>query len=199
MKKNLYYVFLPTAVMLISGCSHVFSPSKVAEIGLDTVGVLEEKHSVQLINGQTDNERHLIKSYWNIVIVFPIIVPIKHKHYANYKQWTDVFLVAYAEELAKRGVEVSAESPAKIYVKVSDVWWESGLWGVEGRMKLTLSSEDGSWSKEFQRSELSKWSANTALATLMHNLIKDLLHDSEIMDRMRIAAPTQGIDKGPSP
>lgn len=57
---------------------------------------------------------------------------------------------------------------------------------VRASFKLTISSADRTWSKEYNESDVSGWSMGRALGSLVYHTTEKLLTDDEVMSRMRV-------------
>jgi len=167
MKKRFLIVIV--ALIFLVGCARVWHPGTTPEITLDTLGAFNSSYSVNLVNKQDDSEPQMIA----------------YRNFVNPNEWTEYFLDVYTKELEKRGVSVSPDSPNVINVKLSDFSFIQGMWTVRAGVRLTLSSPDGSWSKEYRESDVSGWSLGRAFGSLVYHTTEKLLMDDEVMSKMR--------------
>ena len=160
-------------IFFISSCSHYAKPNRVPEIAMDVVGSYNQDLSVDLINNQEDTTQQL---FW---------ANGGHRFYANYNEWTDFFIKNYNEELKKRGVEVSADSPNKIKVKLSDFAVMQGMFVVRINMKIKLEKEDDRWVKEWTESDTSGGSMGRAFGSAIYHATEKLLKDPEVIEKIK--------------
>ena len=151
------------AGLFMVSCAHYSVPKQVPEVPMDSVGGYDQKYSVDLINDQPDTSDHL---YWAMGI---------HRYYANYNVWTKFFIDYYKNELEKRGVEVSENSPNKMKVRLSDFALMTGFAVVRANIKVKLESEDRSWVKEWVESDSSGWSGGRAMGSTLYRAVERLL------------------------
>jgi hypothetical protein len=164
---------LMVVVGLLSGCAHTWSPSQVPAIGLDSVGAFKEDLSVNLINNQPNTTPQLFAGIGG------------HTHYANYNEWTEFFIRDFGDELAKRGVKVSQDSPNKMKVKLGNFAFFQGFAKVRVNMTVQLESADGNWAKTFEETDTSGWSMGRAFGSVVYHTIEKLLRDNEVISRMK--------------
>ena len=163
-----------TLVVLLAGCSHTWSPGQAPPIPLDVVKARDPGLSVDLVNNQPITEPQIFASVSG------------HKHYANYNEWTEFFIKYWSEELVKRSVAVSRESPNKILVKLDDFILTHGFAKVRTNMTIRLSSPDGTWQKTLNETDTSGWSLGRAFGSLIYHAVEKMLEDSEILARMKM-------------
>ena len=162
-----------TLVLLLAGCSHTWSPGQAPPIPLDVVKARDPGLSVDLVNNQPITEPQLFASVSG------------HKHYANYNEWTEFFIKYWSEELVKRSVAVSRESPNKILVKLDDFILTHGFAKVRTNMTIRLSSPDGTWQKTLNETDTSGWSLGRAFGSLIYHAVEKMLEDPDILGRMK--------------
>jgi uncharacterized lipoprotein YajG len=175
---KLKILFLILIVGLMTGCAHTWRPGEVPELGLDAVGLYSDHLSVDLINNQPNTTPQLFAGIGG------------HTHYANYNEWTEFFIKDFSQELTKRGVAVSKESPNKIKVKLSNFAFFQGFAKVRVNMTVHLEAGDGSWSKTYEETDTSGWSMGRAFGSVIYHTIEKILKDPEVMGRMKAAAST---------
>ena len=160
-------------VMLMAGCSHTWSPGQAPPIPLDVVKAREPGLSVELINNQPNKELQLFASVSG------------HKHYANYSEWTEFFIRYWSDELVKRNVAVSSQSPNKILVKLDEFILTHGFAKIRTNMTIRLSSPDETWKRTFNETDTSGWSLGRAFGSLVYHAVEKMLEDPEILVRMK--------------
>ena len=158
---------------LSAGCSHVWRPETVPEIGTDAVGPYTAKYSVDLINDEPDKTPRLFAAAG------------VSKHYANYHEWTEFFIDDYSKELTRRGVAVSAQSPNKIKVKLSNFAYFQSLAKARVNMTVTLASADDRWSKTYHETDTSGLSLGRAFGSIIYHTVEKLLKDPELLGKMK--------------
>lgn len=164
---------LCTLVLLLAGCAHTWSPGQAPPIPLDVVQAREPGLSVALINNQPNKELQLFASVSG------------HKHYANYNEWTEFFITYWSEELVKRNVTVSSQSPNKILVKLDEFILTHGFAKIRTNMTVHLSSPDNTWKKTMNETDTSGWSLGRAFGSLIYHAVEKMLEDPEILARMK--------------
>jgi uncharacterized lipoprotein YajG len=170
MKKTSLLVLSVLLVSILGGCAHtVVSPHQTPPIGLNVVGAYTQSLSVDLINGQPNTTPVLFYANFD----------------ANYNEWTKFFIDTYAEELSKRGVKISQDSPNKIKVKLSHFSVIQGFAKMRANMTVTLTSEDDKWTKSMDETDTSGWSMGRAFGSVIYHTIEKLLQDSEVISRMK--------------
>ena len=163
-----------TLVLLLAGCSHTWSPGQAPPIPLDVVKARDPGLSVDLVNNQPITEPQLFASVSG------------HTHYANYNEWTEFFIKYWSEELAKRNVTVSNQSPNKILVKLDEFILTHGFAKIRTNMTIRLSSPDDTWKKTLNETDTSGWSLGRAFGSLIYHAVEKMLEDSEILARMKM-------------
>jgi hypothetical protein len=166
---TLLFVF----VLLLAGCTHTWSPGQAPPIPLETVGPLGAGHSVELVNNQPNTTPQVFAAVGG------------HKHVANYNEWTEFFIRYWTEELIKRNVAVTRESPNKILVKLDGFVLTHGFAKVRTNMTIHLSSPDDTWKKTLYETDTSGWSMGRALGSLIYHAVEKMLADPEILARMK--------------
>ena len=170
--KNL--VLLMLFCFSLSYCSHYSNPHNIPPVGIDVVGPYDQKLSVDLINNQDDKRQYL---YWSMGI---------HRYYANYNEWTQFFIDRYTDELKKRGVTVSKDSPNKIKIKLSDFALMQGMFVIRVNAKFKFEKTDENWVKEWVDTDTSGWSGGRAFGSVLYSVIKKVLTDPEIIGKMKV-------------
>jgi hypothetical protein len=166
-------------VLLFASCAHTWSPEKAPPIPLEAVGPLGTDLSVELINNQPNTTPQPLTSRGG------------QPHQANYNEWTQFFITYWTEELVKRNVVVSSQSPNKILVKLDSFILSppsfSGIWrlGTRTNMAIHLSSPDDTWRKTLYETDTSGWSMGRALGSLIYHAVGRMLTDPEILARMK--------------
>jgi len=162
-----------TLVLLLAGCTHTWSPGQAPPIPLDVVKAREPGLSVDLVNNQPNTTPQMFGSVSG------------HKHYANYNEWTEFFITYWSEELVKRNMAVSRQSPNKILVKLDDFIFSQGFAKVRTNMTIHLSSPDNTWKKTMNETDTSGWSLGRAFGGLIYHAVEKMLEDPEILARMK--------------
>ncbi len=169
-------VLILSLSLIMAACAPVtISPNKIRidpNINLDLIGTYEKKLSVNLINNQPDST----------------IQPIPHptgKFRVNYNEWTQFYIEQWEEELIKRGVNVSGDSPNLIKVKIYDIEF-FGKWELYVRMMIELEDKSGTWSKKIKSISMDNWTGKGALINMFTRSIEKLLEDIEVIDKMRM-------------
>jgi hypothetical protein len=160
-------------VLLLAGCTHTWTPGQAPPIPLDVVKARDPGLSVNLVNNQPNTEPQLFASVGG------------HKHYANYNEWTEFFITYWSEELAKRNVTVSKQSPNTILVKLDDFILTRGFAKIRTNMTVRLSSPDDTWKRSLNETDTSGWSLGRAFGSLIYHAVEKMLEDSEILARMK--------------
>ncbi len=169
-------ILFPLFLLLSAGCAHTWHPGQAPPIPLETVGPLASGSSVDLINAQPDTTPQLFGGVGG------------HTHYANYNEWTDFFIKYWTDELIKRKVVVSKESPNKISVKLDSFLFVQGFAKVRTNMKIHLSSSDNAWTKTYEETDTSGWSMGRAFGSLIYHAVEKYMQDPEILARMKPGA-----------
>jgi len=159
--------------LLMAGCTHTWSPGQAPPIPLEAVGPLETGLSVELINNQPNTTPQLFAGIGG------------HTHYANYNEWTEFFIRYWTEELIKRNVAVTSQSPNKILVKLDSFAFIQGFAKLRVNMKIDLSSRDETWRNTLDETDTSGWSMGRAFASLIYHAVEKMLTDPGIMARMK--------------
>lgn len=174
MERLKIFVIVAWGSLALVGCTHSLKPGSVPQIDLNKVGTYDKKYSVDIINDYEDATENIFGSIG------------LHKYSANYNLWTQFFVDQYKDELKKRNVVVSKDSPNKIKIKISDFAMMQGMWVIRVNMKVRLEKSGEDWRKEWVESDVSGWSGGRAFGSVMHNAIQKLLEDSEVLNKMRI-------------
>lgn len=160
-------------LLLLAGCAHTWHPGEAPPVPMEAVGPLASGLSVDLINDQPNTTPQLFAGIGG------------HTHYAHYNEWTAFFIKYWTDELVKRKVAVSKESPNKISVKLDSFMFFQGFAKVRTNMKIHLSSPDNTWSKVFEETDTSGWSMGRAFGSLIYHAVEKMMMDPEVMTRMR--------------
>jgi len=163
-------VIVFVALLVLSGCATPLHPGSGMNISTDIVGPFSGEYSVELINNQADKTQH--KFFRNFT--------------ADLNEWTQFLIDELSEELEKRGVEVTPESPNKFMVRVVELKSAESFAAIRMFITVSLSNNDNSWSKEIVANESSGMSAGRALGGVIYRANEKMLKDQEIMNRMRL-------------
>ena len=159
--------------ILMFSCAHHSVPKQVPQVSIETVGNYDQIYSVNLVNDQPDTTEAL---YWAAGV---------HRWYANYNIWTQFFIDRYAEELVKRGVKVSENSPNVLKFKLSDFAVMQGFAVIRINMKIRIENSDKTWVKDWTESDTSGWSGGRDLGSAIYHAIEKLLKDPEVLNEMK--------------
>ncbi|HMK56896.1 MAG TPA: hypothetical protein VK448_09700 [Dissulfurispiraceae bacterium] len=173
--KTALFIFVVLLAIFSGGCAHTWSPKEVPPIDTASVAPYKMPLSVDLINNQPDTTPQLFAASGG------------HSHYANYNEWTDFFIKTYTAELTRRGAAVSAESPNKMKVKLSNFQFFQGFAKVRANIKVTLNTDDG-WTKAYEETDTSGWSLGRAFGSVIYHTIEKLLQDPEVINKMKMSA-----------
>ncbi|MBU1054074.1 MAG: YajG family lipoprotein [Proteobacteria bacterium] len=141
---------------------------------LSAIGNFSEKLSVNLINIQIDKSNHTyletMGTYFQV----------------NYNEFTGYFIDGLSKELTKRGAVVSADSPNKIHIKLSD--FRMSYKTTIGRIYFLIhvSSEDKKWEKTYNGSGTRNAGGSILLSSVVYQNIRTLLEDSEFLKQLKI-------------
>jgi hypothetical protein len=172
--KRLQIFTLLIGLLFMSGCATITKPGRIPEIQLGTVGAFSEKLSVELINDQPD-------------VVPQVYAGIGGNTFlANYNEWTRFFINNLAEELKKRGADVSETSPNKLKVKLSDFAFIQGWAKVRVNMRISLNMPEKNWDKEWVATDTSGWSGGRAFGSVIYHAIEQLLEDSKFIELLKV-------------
>ncbi|HTZ17339.1 MAG TPA: hypothetical protein VMB78_02755 [Dissulfurispiraceae bacterium] len=167
-------IFLVAIATFSGGCAHVVNPKEAPEIGLDAVGPFQAGYSVQFINNQPDTTPKLFAGIGG------------HTYLANYNEWTQFYINQFSKELTKRNVTVSNESTNVMKVALSQFAYFQGFAVVRVNMTVKLESSDGKWFKVYEETDTSGWSMGRAFGSVVYHSIEKILHDREVIERMRV-------------
>jgi len=173
MKLSRLSVFVLLIFFSLAGCAHHSLPKQVPPVSMETIGNYDQSYSVHLVNNQPDTTEAL---YW---------ANGAHRWYANYNTWTQFFIDNYADELRKRGVTVSDNSPNVLKFKLSDFAVMQGMFVIRVNMKVAIENADNSWSKDWTASDTSGWSGGRALGSTVYSATEKILTDSEVLQQMK--------------
>lgn len=166
-------ILFSALLLLVAGCAHTWHPGEAPPIPMEAVGQLEKGLSVELINDQPNTTPQLFGGVGG------------HTHYANYNEWTEFFIKYWSDELVKRNVTVSKESPNKIAVKLDSFMFIQGFAKVRTNAKIHLLSPDNTWNKLFDETDTSGWSMGRAFGSLIYHAVEKMMMDPEVTARMR--------------
>lgn len=160
-------------LLLITGCARTWSPEHVPPIPMEAFGALGEGLTVELINDQPNKTPQL---FWGAG---------GNTFYANYNEWTEFFIKYWGEELTKRNVIVSSQSPNKIRVKLDSFMFIQGFAKLRTNMKIHLSNPDNTWTKVLEETDTSGWSMGRAFGSLIYHAVETVMKEPEIIGRMK--------------
>jgi len=166
-------ILFSVLLLQLAGCAHTWHPEQAPPISMEAVGPLGSGLSVDLINNQPNTTPQLFAGIGG------------HTHYANYSEWTEFFIKYWTDELVKRKVAVSKESPNKISVRLDSFMLIQGFAKVRTNMKIHLSSPDNTWTKVFEETDTSGWSMGRAFGSLIYHAVEKYMLDAEILARMK--------------
>ncbi|MBI5970703.1 MAG: hypothetical protein HY884_06075 [Deltaproteobacteria bacterium] len=166
---------LVSVLFALAGCMFVRHPGNVPDIGLDKVGALDGKYSVALINAQPDSNLQQ-KEYLAAILGYA---------YVNYNEWTEFFVNYYSNELKKRGVNVTSDSPNKILVKLDGFTNILESFKKKTIIHFRFSTADGKIIKEMYETDTSGLDPGHAYAGVIYHTVEKLLNDSDVLDRMK--------------
>lgn len=159
----------------ILGCSHYVKPKNPEPVNMTDAGMYSSPMSVWLVNTQMDSYKTQIGAMGG------------HTYYAKNSEWTQFMVDQWKEELLKRGVHLSDDSQNRIMVKLSSLNISFGMFVNNAYMDLSLSTPDRTWSwRNSYEGGCSTFNKQyCAFSNLIHNAIKDMLTNDEIIARMR--------------
>lgn len=167
----------------VNGCAHTWSPKQVPDISLESVAPFSEQYSVSLVNNQPNTTPQIFAGVMG------------HTHYANYNEWTQFYVEAFAKELEKRGVKVGSDSPNIIKIALSNFVFIQGFAKVRVNMMVKLESGDGKWQKVYEETDTSGWNMGRAFGSVIYHSIEKLMRDQEVLRMMRpsqvVASPAE--------
>jgi len=166
-------ILFPALLLLVAGCAHTWHPGGAPPIPIEVVGPLGNGLSVELINDQPNTTTQLFAEVSG------------NTYYADYNEWTAFFIKYWTDELTKRKVAVTKESPNKIAVKLDTFAFIQGFAKVRTNMKIHLSSPDDTWSKVFDETDTSGWTIGRAFGSLIYHAVEKYMMDPEILARMK--------------
>lgn len=160
-------------VVFLAGCAHTSVPKQIPPLDLSVVDKYQENLSVELINDQPNATPVIYAGVGG------------YTYYANYNEWTQFFIDCYTEELVKRDVLVSKDSPNKLKIKLSNFSFIQGWAKVRANIVVQLSSGNGEWSKTYEETDTSGWSGGRAFGSVIYHTIEKFLKDPEVIDKMK--------------
>ena len=173
-------------MLLLCGCSFVFHPKKHTAynsepeagsnpidivLSMDRVGPYPEGCSVWLVNNLTDSgEEAFKKGRGNTFSV-------------NYYEWTEFFIQEWREQLIKRGVDVTPQSPNVLYVALQSFDWEQGAFVIKSELEVKIFKQGAGWLRTYYgHARRPGHNFNAAV----YQTIGELLDKEDVVNQMRV-------------